>query len=57
MCTSKYIMHLKNEKNINYIKMVRMDVFLTVTKKLEHCVMKKGGNDSEFYTSRCRKYD
>ena len=57
MCTSKYIMHFKNEKNINYIKMVRMDVFLNATEKLARCVMKKGGNDSEFYASRCRKYD
>ena len=50
-------MHLKSEKNINYIKMVRMDVFLTTTEKLEYCVVKKGGNDREFYAGRCRKYD
>mgnify|MGYP003499084406 CR=1 FL=1 len=50
-------MHLKSEKNINHIKMVRMDVFLIVNKKLKHCVMKKGGNEYELYAGRCRKYD
>ena len=41
-------MHLKREKNINHIKTVRMDGFLTVNKKLNNCVMKKGGNEYEF---------
>ena len=50
-------MHLKSEKNINYIKMVRMDVFLKADKKLRCCAMKKGGNKYELYADRCRKYD
>lgn len=41
----------KNEKNINRIKIVRMDVFLNADKKIRFCAMKKGGNEYELYAS------